>query len=417
MRIELREEQDKFFSESALDEVTARTLLRDRRFEFDWPNPGNDFQYRIRSRGFVGIVPVDESVIVIEPKAPVSSIFGMLEVAYNLKSFRLLKGETTIGSLEELFERVVSILAKRVLDRVRRGLHQQYVEHVDDLVYVRGRVDTRGNLRNVVRKNPAVRCRFENLTPELEDNEILLWTLFVASRFCLRRPEIAEQVRRAYRAMAGAIPLVEKSPQSCIARLYTRLNDDYRLMHGLSRLLLEHAGPHLAEGNRAFIPFCLDMPTLFESFVAKWLAIHLPHDLEALPQFPAQLRANVSLRFDIDVLIRDRRTKRPLAVLDTKYKIAERPKEADIQQVVAYATRMGVQQAFLVYPSSAGAGVEATVSPTGEALDSRAVEVRSLFFDIGFDLEEAGLRFRQTLLAKLPLVGHPPDRTDQKSVT
>ena len=211
--------------------------------------------------------------------------------------------------------------------------------------------------------------------------------------------------------------MVEKSPQSCIARLYTRLNDDYRLMHGLSRLLLEHAGPHLAEGNRAFIPFCLDMPTLFESFVAKWLAIHLPHDLEALPQFPAQLRANVSLRFDIDVLIRDRRTKRPLAVLDTKYKIAERPKEADIQQVVAYATRMGVQQAFLVYPSSAGAGVEATVSPTGEALDSRAVEVRSLFFDIGFDLEEAGLRFRQTLLAKLPLVGHPPDRTDQKSVT
>ena len=115
-------------SRSALDEVTAKILLRDRRFEFDWPNPGNDFQYRIRSRGLVGIVPVDESVIVIEPKAPVSSIFGMLEVAYDLQSFELLKGETTIGSLEELFERVVSILARRVLDRVRRGLYQEYVE-------------------------------------------------------------------------------------------------------------------------------------------------------------------------------------------------------------------------------------------------------------------------------------------------
>ena len=264
MRIEVREEQDEFFSESALDVATALALHRDHRFEFDWPNPGNDSRYRIRSHGLVGIVPADESVIVIEPKAPVSSIFGMLEVAYDLQSFELLKGETTIGSLEDLFERVVSILARRVLDRVRRGCHQEYVEHVDDLVWVRGRVDTRGNLRNVVRKNPAVRCRFEDLTPELEDNEILLWTLFVASRFYLRRPEIAEQVRRAYRAMAGAIPLVEKSPQSCIARLYTRLNDDYRVMHGLSRLLLEHAGPHLAGGTRTFIPFCLDMPTLFE---------------------------------------------------------------------------------------------------------------------------------------------------------
>ena len=402
MRIEIREEQDEFFSESALDVATAWALHHDRRFEFAWPNPGNDFRYRIRSHGFVGIVPADESVIVIEPKAPVSSIFGMLEVAYDLQSFELLKGETTIGSLEDLFERVVSILARRVLDRIRRGLHQEYVEHVDDLVYVRGRIDTHGNLRNVVRKNPAVRCRFEELTPELEDNEILLWILFVASRCRLRRPEIAEQVRRAYRAMAGSIPLVEKSPQSCIARLYTRLNDDYRLMHGLSRLLLEHAGPHLAEGNRTFIPFCLDMPTLFESFVAKWLASQLPHDLEVLPQFSAELNANVPLRFVIDVLIRDRRTKCPMAVLDMKYKIEERPKEADIQQVVAYAIRMGVQHAFLVYPSCAGSGVEATVEPTAEARDSRVVQVRSLVFDIGCDLEEAGLRFRQTLLTNLP---------------
>ena len=401
MRIEIREEQDTSFSASALDVDIARTLLDDRRFEFDWPNPGNEFQYRIRSCGLVGIVPVGESVIVIEPKAPVSSIFGMLEVAYDLPSFELLEGETNIGSLEEFVERVVSILAKRVLDRVRRGLYQQYVGHVDDLVYVRGRVDTRGNLRNAVRKNPAVRCRFEDLTPELEDNEILLWALFVASRLRLRRPEIADQVRRAYRTMAGSIRLVEKSPQSCIARLYNRLNDDYRPMHGLSRLLLEHAGPHLADGNRTFIPFCLDMPTLFESFVAKWLAIHLPHELEAVPQCSAKLRANVPLRFVIDVLIRDRRTKRYVAVLDTKYKIAERPKETDIQQVVAYAVRMGVNHAFLVYPSRAGADVVVTVSPTGEGLDSRAVEVRSLFFDIGSGLEEAGTHFLQALLTNL----------------
>ena len=408
MRIEIREEQDTFFSASALDDNTARTLLDDRRFEFDWPNPGNDFRYRIRSCGLVGIVPAGESVIVIEPKAPVSSIFGMLEVAYDLRSFELLEGETNIGSLEEFFERVVSILATRVLDRVRRGLYQQYVEHVDDLVYVRGRVDTRGNLRNAVRKNPAVRCRFEDLTPELEDNEILLWTLFVASRFRLRRPEIADQVRRAYRAMTGSIPLVEKSPQSCIARLYNRLNDDYRPMHGLSRLLLEHAGPHLAEGDRAFIPFCLDMPTLFESFVARWLANHLPHDLEAMPQFSARLTANVPLEFVIDVLIRDRRTNCPLAVLDTKYKTAERPKASDIQQVVAYAARMGVKHAFLVYPSRAGADVVVTVSPTGDAVDSSAVEVRSLFFDIGADLEEAGPQFLQPLLTDLTPA---PDRS------
>ena len=202
--------------------------------------------------------------------------------------------------------------------------------------------------------------------------------------------------------------MVEKSPQSCIARLYNRLNDDYRPMHGLSRLLLEHAGPHLAEGGRAFIPFCLDMPNLFESFVARWLANRLPHDLEAVLQFSARLTANVPLEFVIDVLIRDRRTYCPLAVLDTKYKTAERPKATDIQQVVAYAARMGVKHAFLVYPSRAGADVVVTVRPTGDAVDSRAVEVRSLFFDIGADLEEAGTQFLQALLTNLTPA---PDRS------
>jgi len=72
----------------------------------------------------VGHIPVGDDLLVrILPKVPISNLFGMLEVAYNLRSFRILDGEIGIESIEDLYERIVSILARRVLDRARKGLY------------------------------------------------------------------------------------------------------------------------------------------------------------------------------------------------------------------------------------------------------------------------------------------------------
>jgi len=67
----------------------------------------------------------------------------------------------------------------------------------------------------------------------------------------------------------------------------------------------------------------------------------------------------------------------------------EAPEEADIQQIVAYAVRMNTQTAILVYPSMATQSVDLKV---GE------VNVRSLIFNIGVDLDEAGRTFLEKLM-------------------
>jgi len=149
-RIELIEETDFHFSKDELNERQALALYRDPRFEFEWPNPGNDFKFRLRSKGWIGHIPIDDTLVVVRPKVPVASIFAMLEVAYKLQSFNLLEGTTTVESLEEIFERIAAILAKRVNDRFRKGLYRAYVEKSEDLEYVRGRVDIRGNIRNAL---------------------------------------------------------------------------------------------------------------------------------------------------------------------------------------------------------------------------------------------------------------------------
>jgi 5-methylcytosine-specific restriction enzyme subunit McrC len=388
--IELTEEETKEIPRPALSEDEGLSLYRDDHFDLEFPNPANGHCYRLRSRGWIGHIPVSEITLVrVTPKVPVTRIFRMLEVAYNLKTFAILEGATHVDSLEELYERVASILARRVLDRARKGLFRTYVERRDDLAYVRGRIDIRGNLRNVLSGSPRIHCQYRELTADLEDNQILLWTLYLTSRLGLRQAAVQQEVRQAFRTLAGTVSLLPHVPADCVGRLYHRLNEDYQPLHGLCRFLLENIGPDIGSGSHEFLPFTLNMPNLFESFVAKWLNAHLPPELTIKAQHRVALRANAQLTFIMDLVLQDRLSGSPLAVLDTKYKIHEEPSEADIQQVVAYAVELGVEEAYLVYPSALSRPIEAKVG---------SIRVRSATFDLALDQDVAGGLFLDNLL-------------------
>ncbi len=140
------------------------------------------------------------------------------------------------------------------------------------------------------------------------------------------------------------------------------------------------------------IPFTINMPQLFERFVALWLQSNLGDQHKVRIQHVAPLDWTEKLSFRIDIVIHDPKTGTPVALLDTKYKVGESPAEADIQQVVAYAVELGVTRAFLVYPSSAGSSLRVRVGH---------ITVEGLAFDIGADYEQEGPRFRENLIERL----------------
>ena len=397
-KIELIEETDLAVPKNQLGEELAAAFYGDPRFQLDSP-PGKDNPYRLRSKGWVGQIPIGNMLVVVQPKVPIASIFGMLEVAYQLKSFKIFDGETAVQSLEEIYERIASILAKRVSDRFRKGLYRSYVERDDDLEFVRGRIDIRGNMRNAVVGAPRLRCHFEELTADLEENSILLWALYSASRLGLQRDEVKRQVRRAFRSLIGNVSLEPKSARDCVGRFYHRLNDDYQPMHGLARFLIEHAGPTTHAGKHEFLPFAVKMPTLFEAFVAEWLKQNLPDELKVDPKYHARLDANADLSFEIDLVLHDRESGAAIAVLDTKYKLAGLPSAADLQQVVSYAVELGVTRAWLVYPFGISRPIRVRVGN---------VDVETVGIDLDRPIEESGRDFIETICAQVMRSKPPP---------
>jgi 5-methylcytosine-specific restriction enzyme subunit McrC len=391
--LELREETVGRFRRAELRDAEVLALSGSGRFEIEPASLLNDYTYSIRSRGYIGHILVDDDLLVrVLPKVPIGNLFGMLEVAYNLRSFRVLDGEIGIETIDELYERIVSILSRRVLDRARKGLYRTYTSEQEELNCVRGRIDPVATMINVFRGIPRAPCSYEEHTADVEENRILFWTLHEVRRQAIKQPTVRRDLDLARRALNGAITLERKHAADCVARLYNRLNDDYSALHGLCRFILEQSGPGISGGDRTFVPFVLNMPRLFEAFVAEWLKRNPPAGIIVRPQHTAALDADFKLRIQIDIVLMDEQTNKPIMVLDTKYMTGEEPSEADIYQIAFYAREMGARRGILIYPSLLAR--QFTIRHGADIL------LESLVFDVSAPLDQAGEAFRAELVTR-----------------
>jgi 5-methylcytosine-specific restriction enzyme subunit McrC len=385
--IELTEYQPIWLAAPALPKEVGESLWRyyGKQVEVEDPSFKNDYRWRLTSQGWVGHIPLTpEFHFVLQPKVTLGNLFRMLEYAYRL-NFMTLEGLVNCHSLAEFYERLAHVLAQRVLERGRKGFYQTYLSQAEPLAYLRGRLD----VVQAIRQPGQVKlpCHYEEQTADVEENQILAWTLWHIARSGLCTERVLPVVRRAYRTLQSLTTLQPYPAEACLGRLYNRLNDDYQPLHALCRFFLEQSGPAHSLGDRAMLPFLVDMAHLFELFVAEWLKAHLPARVRLKAQERVHLGERGGIHFEIDLVLYDA-AGRPVCVLDTKYKTPDKPASDDISQVIAYAEAKGCREAILVYPV-------APLQPL--AIKVGDIRVRSLTFSLEGDLEQAGAEFVKSL--------------------
>ena len=390
MVIELPEYEQVTLPRTTLSDEVALWLYNEhgQRIRIEWPSPLNQYQWRLTSQGWVGFIPVSPDLLLaLRPKVPMRSLFGMLEYAYQL-NFAVLPGLIDCATLEEFYDRLAHLLAKRILARQRQGLYRAYVPRAEPLAYVRGRLDVPRMIRRPW--DTSLDCQFEEHTADVEDNQILAWTLRCIAQSGLCTERSLPAIRKAWRGMAGAISLVPVTAAACVRRSYNRLNHDYQTSHGLCRFFLENSGPTHADGEHTMFPFLVDMAQLYEKFVAAWLATpaRLPAHVNLRAQERVHYGQDAAAHFRIDLALYDLAAGVPLCVLDTKYKTPVAPAPEDVSQVVTYAHAKGCTEAILVYPQPLVQPLDATIGQ---------IHVRSLTFALDRDLEEAGGEFLRAL--------------------
>ncbi len=395
LTIDIPELKPKSFGADEFDHDLALAAEATKLVDVEYPNYGNGQKYVLRSKSCIGLIRLaSDRMLRILPKVPVKNLFGMMEVVHRLPSLRFDPGIANVESVEDIYVRIVNLFVSHVTRRIRQGLRAAYVEVDGETTVVRGRIDVACTVALQCRGSPAVHCRYQVQTLDIDDNRILLWTLDRIPRLGLIEGEDMARVHAARRALMGTVQLVEMTARDCQNRTYDRLNADYQTLHALARFLLEHTGPGIAAGQHAFVPFTVNMAHLFQEYVVACLRRHAPPGISVTPQYHVEFDAEVDAHFDIDVVLTDTRTGAAVGVVEAKYKADEKTRSADIRQAVAYAALTDAPAAFLVYPYEF-APIQKPVGPAGR------IELTRLGMALELNLQEQAEKFAGQVFSRV----------------
>jgi len=303
--------------------------------------------WQIGPAGKVGAARVGGIEIHIKPKVPIARLLFL--VGYALHAAAWQPQTVLVAEAADLIPAVAQGLWRQTEQATHQGLLPGYILVEESSQVLRGRLRESEQLHRHHGLPLPLEIQYDEFTIDIPENRILRTACERMLAVPLVDAESQRMMRRLLRDFSDVTPLHrgEQTP----GWQATRLNVRYHTALRLAELVLRATSVEHESGTVAINGFLLDMPGLFEDFVTVALREALVSayggrvDDQDRNHFDEARQ--VSLRPDIVWKVRGS----AVAVVDAKYK-AEKPAgypNADLYQLLAYCTVLGLRNGHLVY--------------------------------------------------------------------
>ncbi|PWS50234.1 restriction endonuclease [Streptomyces sp. FT05W] len=348
-----------------LDAVAGRALAVSGVLANATPDPERPGNWLLRAGSLVGAIRVpaptprspdtragDSLILRIVPKTPVRRLFFLL--GFSLDPARAWRqerdGTVDVGAHEDVMPALAYAVERQIDRSLRQGVLQGYQRVEESALVVRGRIREAEQIRRHFGRTPPIEIAYDAYTPDIPENQILR----AACEALLRLPDVPDDVRRRLGhqrvRLADATPLVRGRDLPEWAS--SRLNARYQPALRLSEAVLRGISPEHRTGGLSLDGFLFDMNVLFEDFVTGALREAVrEHGLVGRLQDPQHLDTAGKVRMRPDLVVHQPDGRTPVAVVDAKYKTEKAGSypSADLYQMLAYCTVLGLGEGHLVY--------------------------------------------------------------------
>jgi 5-methylcytosine-specific restriction enzyme subunit McrC len=313
--------------------------------------------WRIRGGKYVGAAQIgsaDPIEVRIEPKVTIDRLLFLVGYAERQQKWR--QEEIGVQEAPDLLPVAAHAFARAADRALREGVLLGYREIDAALSQVVGRVKESDQLRVRYGFPLPVEVRYDDFTPDIAENQLLL----AAAHRLLRLTDIYTETRKSLHHLLTRMTGVKRlAPGRPLPRWYpTRLNRRYSTALGLAELVLRGASYELdgADNLRADGLLVLNMWKVFEDFITAALTGALRrYGGECSAQDKRHHLDDAHLFQLIPDLVYDRPgtdgIQAPAAVIDAKY-VIETGSSANrdhIYQVLAYCTAAQVNRGYVIY--------------------------------------------------------------------
>ena len=355
---------------------------------------GIDGRFDVEASQWVGTIVGPSTRFFIAPKISIRRVLFLMGFLPGAVRFTQ---RTTLDFDNDLLAVTQYLYADALGRALYGGLVRDYLPHRDDLSAPRGRIDALNVATRRFGVVPPVACTFDEFTADTEANRRLL----AATRALLRAWPIGSAATRL-RALAAQfqdVTLLKYEPRALTPLHLNRRTERYAAAIGLADLVLRNASIELRDGHTDAVGFLVDMDQTFERFVVDALRDALSLDARTWVHHPSGLAlddaGSVAIEPDAVWFGTDGS---PLLVVDAKYKVSEQGLNADLYQMLAYTSALGLRCGVLVY-----ANVEEHLHRVRHA----GVEILTVALDPDGEPDEVLLRVR-TLAKRLRAIAAGP---------
>jgi 5-methylcytosine-specific restriction enzyme subunit McrC len=329
--------------------------------------------WQIGSAGKVGAARIGDIEIRIKPKVPIVRLLFLAGYSQHAAAWR---PETVpVAEADNLVPAVAQALWRQTERAIHQGLLPGYILVEESSQVLRGRLRESEQLHRHHGLPLPLEIQHDEFTIDIVENQILR----TACERILTVPRVDAEsqrmLRRLLRDFADVTPLARGYPIP--EWQATRLNGRYHTALRLAELVLRATSVEHEFGGVAVNGFLLDMPKLFEDFVTVALR-------EALvPAYGGRVSGQDRNHFDEagQVVLRPDIVWKvhgsAVAVIDAKYK-AEKPAgypNADLYQLLAYCTVLGLRNGHLVYAKGNEDPARHVVCRSGTEIFCHAVDL------------------------------------------
>ncbi len=297
--------------------------------------------------GKVGAAQIADIEIRIRPKVEIARLLFLLGYARHAAAWQ--PDTVPVAEAEDLVPVIAQALWRQTERAIHQGLLPGYLVVEESSQVLRGRLRESEQLHRHHGLPLPLEIRHDEFTTDIPENRILR----TACERMLTVPRVDAESQRLLRRLLREFSEVTPIPRGDPVPAWqpTRLNARYHAALRLAELVLRATSIEHESGGVAVNGFLLDMPRLFEEFVTVALreALVAAYGGRVRGQERNYLdeAGQVVLKPDIVWKVRGS----AVAVIDAKYK-AEKPAgypNADLYQLLAYCTVLGLPNGHLVY--------------------------------------------------------------------
>ncbi len=360
------------------------------------PVTGQEAVYRLTPGSTVGALELGDLAVSIRPKLEVSRVLFL--ASYAMGAFRLQDEPYAFEDKATLVEALAPALVAAARRAFGRGLLHGYRTEEEALHTVRGRIIVAEQIRRRFDIPLPVEVRYDDFTDDILPNRLVKAAAAVLGAMHIDDAGAREGLRWMD-ATLGNVSLLRFSQRAVPPVTFNRLNEHYRDVVELSRLILRYRAIELERGGIRANGFLMDMNEVFQGFVTRALR-------ESLKVSDSTLRSDKNLPGTVWLDQGQHIRLRPdlswwdgstcTFVGDAKYKRIhdERVPNADLYQMLAYATALDLPGGLLAYAEGEEQPVVHEVRNAGKRLEVAAVNLSGSIADIRASIDELAQRVR-----------------------